>query len=82
MSLKEFNIWLAYRHKNGPMNDIRRYDRPAALITSALSQVHGGKARQEDFMPWGKEPDQIATFDDLVNHMVKTAGGAQGGKSR
>lgn len=54
------------------MNDVRRYDRPAALLGSILSHAHGGKTKMKDLMPFGSEKDETET-DDLVT--------AFGGKS-
>lgn len=65
MSANEFMIWLAYRKKYGPMNDVRKYDRPAALIGSILSHAHGGKSEMRDLMPFGKEQKEV-TLEDLA----------------
>ena len=65
MTLNEFRVWLAYRQKYGPMNDVRRYDRPAALLGSILSHANGGKTKMADLMPWGKETKE-PTLDDLI----------------
>lgn len=54
---------MAYRQKYGPMNDVRRYDRPAALIGSILSHAHGGKTKMEDLMPFGKEANESSLGD-------------------
>ena len=67
MSLREVLVWSAYRMKYGPMNDVRRHDRPAALLASLLSHAHGGKAEMKEFMPFGKEADETAaTLDDII----------------
>ena len=66
MSLNEFRIWVEYRTKYGPMNDVRRYDRPAALLGSILSHANGGKAKMADLMPWGKEAAKEPTLEDLI----------------
>lgn len=65
MSIHEAKVWMAYRKKHGPMNDVRRYDRPAALIGSILSHAHGGKAKMEDLMPFGKE-EKVASMEDII----------------
>ena len=65
MSLNEFRVWVDYRNKYGPMNDVRRYDRPAALLGNILSQAHGGKAKMKDFLPWGKD-EREPTLEDLI----------------
>lgn len=76
--MAEFRLWMAYRAKHGPMNDVRRYDRPAALIGSILSQAHGGKTKMSDLMPFGQEEDKVATLDDIIS----VFGGVNLGKSR
>lgn len=67
MTLNEIKVWMAYRSKYGPMNDVRRHDRPAAILASILSHAHGGNAKNKDFMPWGREEKKEVTLDDLVN---------------
>lgn len=78
MSANEVRVWQAYRAKYGPMNDVRRHDRPAALISSVLSRIHGGKATQTDFMPFGKEEKEPSVNDLLVAF----GGGVKIGKRR
>mgnify|MGYP003386545188 CR=1 FL=1 len=65
MSMREVNVWLAYRDKYGPMNDVRRYDRPAAILASILSHAHGGKSPPRDFMPFGQE-EKETTVEDII----------------
>lgn len=65
MSLSEVRIWAAYRKKYGPMSDVRRYDRPAALLGSILSHAHGGKTKMSELMPWGKE-EREPSIDDII----------------
>ncbi len=77
ISYAEFLQWLSYRKKYGPMNDVRRYDRPAAILASILSQVNGGKLEPKDFMPFGAD-DKVASIDDLVQAL----GGVKIGKPR
>jgi len=64
--MAEYRVWLGYRKKHGPMNDVRRFDRPAALISSILSRVHGGKSEMKDFMPFGEE-EKEATLEDIIS---------------
>lgn len=73
MTAKEFSIWLKYRKKFGPMNDVRRYDRPAAIIGSILSHAYGGKTDMKDLMPFGKEEATGVEISDFIN---KAFGGA------
>ncbi|WP_460640112.1 phage tail assembly protein T [Larkinella harenae] len=63
--MTEYAVWCAYRDKYGPMHDVRKFDRPAALIAMILNRVHGGKATMKDYMPWGQE-EKEATIEDLI----------------
>lgn len=65
MSINEIQVWQAYRKKYGPMNDVRRFDRPAALISKIISQSNGGKLQMTDVMPYGKET-RAAGFEDFT----------------
>lgn len=71
-------MWLKYREKYGPMNDIRRHDRPAALLGSILSRANGGKAEIKDLMPWGKKEaeEQEPSLEDII----KSVGGIKIGE--
>lgn len=66
MSMNEFRTWLKYRQKYGPMNDVRRFDRPAAMLGNLICRAVGSKdSKMTDFMPFGveeKEPE----FSDIV----------------
>lgn len=73
---RELRMWQAYIKKNGPMNDIRRHDRPAALVGSILAKVNGNKLELKDLLPFYKEEEKVATIDDIVAMM----GGASRGK--
>lgn len=50
------------------MNDVRRYDRPAAMVGQIISKVNGGKVEMKDLMPWGKE-DKEVTLEEFVNSL-------------
>jgi hypothetical protein len=58
MTVKEVLIWASYREKYGAMNDIRRYDRPAAMLGSIISHANGGKSTMLDLMPF--KPEELA----------------------
>lgn len=78
MTMAEYSTWLSYRKKHGPMNDVRRYDRPAALISYVASRLMGGKNQMKDFMPFGKDDDKEATLEDII----QAFGGVNIGKPR
>lgn len=71
MSITELQVWQAYRKKYGPMNDVRRYDRPAALISKIVSQVKGGKLSMAELMPYGKETREAGIEDFIQAYGVK-----------
>jgi len=67
MTMPEFSTWIRYRKKHGPMNDIRRYDRPAALLAFMASRLGGGKVNSiTDFMPFGMEEEQEADLSQII----------------
>lgn len=76
----EWIIWSLYRRKYGPLNPVRKYDRPASLIATILSNVHGGKAKMTDFQPYGREDEEDQEIDSnaFVNLLLAT--GAQVGR--
>lgn len=59
MSSAEFSRWIKYRNRHGAMDDRRTVDRPAALISSVIARIHGGKAEVEDFMPKQEEQEPV-----------------------
>lgn len=80
MSLREIHVWLAWRNKYGPMNDVRRHDRGPAILASILSHAHGGKAKPSEFMPFGmvQEDEKELSVEDLITAF----GGVEIGKRR
>lgn len=74
MSMSELKLWSAYRKKYGPMNYVRQFDRPAALIASMISAANGGKAKMNEFMPWGQSKKE-ATFDEVAQALGKVTHG-------
>lgn len=70
----EYFLWLRYRHKYGPLNPVRKYDRPAALVATLISNTNGGKSKPIDFLPYGKEEtvEQEIGADDFVNLLKAT----------
>lgn len=78
MGVSEVALWVKYFKKHGPHSAVRKYDRPAALLAYVASRISGGKSVMTDFMPFGREDEKEATFEDIVNILV----GAKGGKSR
>lgn len=49
------------------MDDARRYDRPAAVISMVTNRSNGGKSNLDDFLPFKKkEETTIDSFDQLM----------------
>lgn len=71
ISSRELNIWSLYRNKYGPLNPVRMYDQGSALVSSQINNSHGGKAKPNDFIFYGKEPepemDTATMIDVLIN---------------
>lgn len=52
------------------MNDVRRYDRPAALIAHIACKLTGNKdVKMKDFMPFAMEEDRTASLADIAAAM-------------
>lgn len=51
------------------------YDRPAALIASMINNAHGGKAKPQDFLPFGRELEEEQEIDgDGFINLLKATG--------
>lgn len=72
MTLQEVKIWGAYRYKYGPLNPVRKYDQPSALVAAQVNNAHGGKAKPKDFMPYGKEEEEEieVSGDEFANALI------------
>lgn len=81
MGNTELPIWIKYRSKYGPMNDVRRFDRPLALLIAAVRATAGLKTSVEDFMPYGKEPVEQTPGANL-DEIIAAFGGVNIGKPR
>lgn len=59
MTERELKLWMAYRSKYGPLNPVRKYDQPAAIVATQINRSHGGKANPIDYMPYAKPPEEV-----------------------
>ena len=57
----ELSTWEAYAMENGPLNLPLRIE--AAVARAVTPFLKNAKPR--DFMPWPKEPERVATAQDL-----------------
>lgn len=64
MTFNEFLTWSLYTQKYGSLNPVRKYDMGAAVICWVMSKLHGKKASIEDFLAFGKEPEQEVEVDE------------------
>lgn len=64
MTFNEFITWILYRNKYGGMNPVRKYDMSGALICSVMGKLQGKKVSVEDFLAFGKEPEQEIEVDE------------------
>ncbi|WP_380238298.1 phage tail assembly protein T [Klebsiella michiganensis] len=60
MSLREFQVWVKYRNKYGPLNVMMRTEWGASLVASVLANINKSKNSQpfkiSDFAPHINEP--------------------------
>lgn len=75
MSYSEYLLWCKYRKKYGPLNPVRMYDRIGAIQAVQLNNIHGGKAKFEDFAPYGMEKEEQADVD--ISEYIKQAFGGK-----
>lgn len=74
MTIKEVDLWTAYRHKYGPLNPVRMYDHGFAIVASMIANVNGGKSKPLDFMPYGKEipEEKEMSSDEFISALIAT----------
>lgn len=66
MTSREFNTWLSYRAKYGPLNPVRMYDQMGAIVASTVYNAHAKKpSKPTDFMPYHKAKDNDG--DEVVD---------------
>lgn len=76
ISYREYMLWSAYRNKYGPMNPVRMFDQPGAIVASQINNAFGGKAKPQDFLVYLKqkeeqEVDEVSQFMKFLNNGVK-----------
>jgi len=60
----DFQKYLDYRDKYGPLSPVRMYDRGPAVVSSTLMRVNGNaNSKATDFLPHGQEPAE-PFYDD------------------
>lgn len=71
MGYREYVLWVKYRKKYGPLSPVRMYDRSAAIIAATINNAHGGKAKPEDYIPYGKDVEEV----DISQYIQSAFGG-------
>lgn len=68
MTYREYILWIRYFRKYGSVNPIRKYDRMGGIIALQINKALGGKAKMEDFIPFGKdiEENNEATIQEFI----------------
>jgi hypothetical protein len=66
MGYNEYLLWCKYRNKYGPLNPVRLYDRSGAIIASQVNNAHGGKAKVEDFIVYGRDPEEEIDISEYI----------------
>lgn len=72
LSSRELNVWALYRKKYGPLSPVRMYDQGSALVASQINNAHGGKAKPNDFIFYGKEPEVEIDNTSMIDLLMKT----------
>lgn len=62
MSMDELSTWEAYVMENGPMNFQLRMESAIARVAAPFL---GKNVKPRDLMPWPKEPEPEATFEEF-----------------
>lgn len=70
MTHGEWDVWMRYRRRHGPMGLERRYDRPAALIAALGNNTMGGKLKMSDLSPWPLKEAIENEADALIAEMM------------
>lgn len=63
MGYREYELWCRYRQKYGPLNPVRMYDRAGAMVATQINNAHGGKAKPQDFIPFGNDVNEEQDFN-------------------
>ncbi|WP_446440371.1 phage tail assembly protein T [Pseudomonas sp. 910_21] len=79
MSYVEAMEWMRYRMQAGPLNLGLRLEHGFAMLATLLNNVHGGKAKFEDYLPdRGFQADETepreATPQDLLALLQRVKG--------
>jgi hypothetical protein len=72
MSHVEFQSWLAYRVKYGPLDVVRRYDRPAALMADMFARMNGKdyKGDLSNFLPWPVKSRALSEAEQFARDLM------------
>lgn len=55
----DFQKYLDYREKYGPISPVRMYDRGPAIVSATVLRANGSTTiKATDFLPYGQPPDE------------------------
>lgn len=77
LSWNEYELWLRYRAKYGPLNPTRKHDLGFAVLNANINNMFGGKAKWKDFIFWGKDDKQDDEPKSLTIQNVLSAFGGK-----
>ncbi|MDS9879446.1 hypothetical protein RMI40_31910 [Pseudomonas protegens] len=76
LSYKEALSWMAYAEQNGTLNLGRKIEHGFAMLATMINNVHGGKAKFEDFLPYrGPDTEPVeASAQDIFKLLQSVKG--------
>lgn len=62
------------------MHPVRKYDSGPAIVAAMINNAHGGKAKPRDFMPYGKQQEDLEVTGDQLIELLASAKGVKVGR--
>ena len=69
MSHAEWETWMRYRWRHGPMGPERMYDRAGALVAATVAQGNGWRGKMSDMLPWPRTTPAEDEMEALINEI-------------
>ncbi len=82
ISWSEYELWLEYREKYGPLDPIRKYDLGYATVAAQINQMNGGTKTAMDFLYYNKEEKEEEVSGVSIESFVKALGGVKIGQRK
>lgn len=61
-------LWVPYMRKRGTLHTGMRLDQGFALLATIINNALGGKAKQQDYMPYAEQ--RAASISDVMNILI------------